>query len=75
VYHAGTATDADGRLVSAGGRVLAVTGRGHDGPAARAAAYAGVARISFDGAVFRSDIAVGPGPLVPGARPGSGGQS
>jgi len=57
VYHAGTALDPDGGLVAAGGRVLAVTGRGADLPAARAAAYAGVARISFDGAVVRSDIA------------------
>jgi len=57
VYHAGTALDPDGGLVAAGGRVLAVTGRGADLPAARAAAYAGVARIGFDGAVVRSDIA------------------
>ncbi len=57
VYHAGTALDPDGGLVAGGGRVLAVTGRGADLPAARAAAYAGVARISFGGAVVRSDIA------------------
>jgi phosphoribosylamine--glycine ligase len=56
VYHAGTAVDADGRLVTAGGRVLAVTGRGADLAAARAAAYAGVAEVSFEGAVVRHDI-------------------
>jgi phosphoribosylamine--glycine ligase len=57
VYHAGTAADDAGQLVAAGGRVLAVNGRGPDLPAARAAAYAGVARISIDGAVLRRDIA------------------
>jgi phosphoribosylamine--glycine ligase len=56
VDHAGTALR-DGDLVTAGGRVLAVVGTGADVAAARAAAYAGVAGISFDGAQFRSDIA------------------
>jgi phosphoribosylamine--glycine ligase len=59
VFHAGTATDAGGRLVTAGGRVLAVCGRGPDLASARAAAYAGVDRIGFDGAVYRRDIAAG----------------
>ncbi|HZQ56831.1 MAG TPA: phosphoribosylamine--glycine ligase [Acidimicrobiales bacterium] len=57
VYHAGTAAAPDGGLVAAGGRVLAVTGRGPDVASARAAAYAGVDAISFDGAVVRRDIA------------------
>ena len=57
VYHAGTAVGPGGGLVAAGGRVLAVTGRGADVAAARAAAYAGVAEIAFDGAVVRRDIA------------------
>ena len=57
VLHAGTALDGDGRLVTAGGRVLSVVGRGSDLQAARAAAYAGVERISFDGAHHRTDIA------------------
>jgi phosphoribosylamine--glycine ligase len=56
VYHAGTAVGPDGALVAAGGRVLAVTGSGSDLAGARAAAYAGVAAISFDGAVVRHDI-------------------
>ena len=56
VIHAGTAL-ADGELVTAGGRVLAVTGVGRDLAAARAKAYQGVAAISFDGAQYRSDIA------------------
>jgi phosphoribosylamine--glycine ligase len=55
VYHAGTA-QRDGQLVTAGGRVLTVVGRGADFPAAVARAYAGVAQISFDGMQFRHDI-------------------
>ena len=58
VVHAGTALR-DGDLVTAGGRVLAVVGTGPDVEAARAAAYAGVAAISFDGAQHRTDIAAG----------------
>jgi phosphoribosylamine--glycine ligase len=58
VIHAGTALR-DGSLVTAGGRVLAVVGTGRDVEAARAAAYAGVAEISFDGAQHRTDIAAG----------------
>jgi len=57
VLHAGTALDADGALVTAGGRVLSVVGRGADLAAARAAAYAAVERIAFDGAHHRTDIA------------------
>ncbi|MFL6109221.1 MAG: phosphoribosylamine--glycine ligase [Marmoricola sp.] len=54
--HAGTAT-VDGKLVTAGGRVLAVTAVGDDLADARAKAYEGVAAISFDGAQWRRDIA------------------
>ncbi|PFG20813.1 phosphoribosylamine--glycine ligase [Serinibacter salmoneus] len=57
VLHAGTALDAEGRLVSAGGRVLSVVGTGPDLAAARATAYAAAARISLDGAQLRTDIA------------------
>ena len=57
VIHAGTARDDAGRLVTAGGRVLAVTAVGADLAAARAAAYAGVGAISFHGAQHRTDIA------------------
>jgi len=56
VLHAGTARRADGQLVTAGGRVLTVVGRGKDFLDARARAYEGVARISFDGMRFRRDI-------------------
>ncbi|MGE5226172.1 MAG: phosphoribosylamine--glycine ligase [Planctomycetaceae bacterium] len=57
VFHAGTARGADGRLLTAGGRVLAVTGTGDDLAAARERAYAGVDLIRFDGAYARRDIA------------------
>ena len=58
VFHAGTALH-DGRVVTAGGRVVAVTGRGADLAAATATAYRGAARIDFEGAYYRSDIAAG----------------
>ena len=59
VIHAGTALGDDGRLVTAGGRVLAVTATGSTLAQARERAYAGVARISIDGAHHRTDIAAG----------------
>jgi phosphoribosylamine---glycine ligase len=55
VFHAGTAR-AHGGVVTAGGRVLTVVGRGPTYQAAIATAYAGVARISFDGMQYRRDI-------------------
>jgi phosphoribosylamine--glycine ligase len=58
VTHAGTAL-LDGHLVTAGGRVLAVTATGADVADARAQAYEGVAMISFPGAQWRRDIAAG----------------
>jgi phosphoribosylamine--glycine ligase len=56
VFHAGTAL-ADGQVVTSGGRVLGVTAWGKDLRAARAAAYAAVECIHFDGAQYRRDIA------------------
>ena len=55
VFHAGTALR-DGRVVSAGGRVLGVTARGDTLGAARDAAYAMVEAIRFPGALWRRDI-------------------
>jgi phosphoribosylamine--glycine ligase len=57
VLHAGTRREADGRVVSAGGRVLSVTATGSDLHAARGSVYAGVAAISLDGSHHRGDIA------------------
>ena len=55
VYHAGTALSG-GNLVTAGGRVLTIVGRGANFEEAIARAYAGVAKISFDGMQYRKDI-------------------
>ncbi|MFN8050033.1 MAG: phosphoribosylamine--glycine ligase [Acidimicrobiales bacterium] len=57
VYCAGVGADAEGRLVTAGGRVLDVCGRGPDLATARERAYAGVAKIAFRGMTVRTDIA------------------
>lgn len=56
VFHAGTAKK-DGKFVTSGGRVLGVTAWAADLASARAAAYAAVEQIKFDGAQFRRDIA------------------
>jgi phosphoribosylamine--glycine ligase len=56
VLHAGTAMR-DGEIVTAGGRVLNVTGLGPGPAEARERAYDAARRISFDGMQLRSDIA------------------
>ena len=58
VLHAGTALAADGTVVSAGGRVLAVTAVGEDLAAARQTAYERVAGVRLAGAHWRTDIAL-----------------
>ena len=55
VFHAGTKR-VGGRLVTAGGRVMGVTGIGLDFQEARAAAYRVAQGITFDGCHFRADI-------------------
>jgi len=55
VFHAGTATQ-DGRLVTAGGRVLGVTAVGDNLDSAIAAAYGAAGEISFEGMHYRTDI-------------------
>jgi phosphoribosylamine--glycine ligase len=55
VYHAGTARR-ESDLVTAGGRVLTVVGRGRDFESAIERAYEGVAQISFEGMHYRRDI-------------------
>ena len=58
VTHAGTARDAAGDVVTAGGRVVSVTALGHDAAEARASAYAAADMIHFDGKQLRRDIAL-----------------
>jgi phosphoribosylamine--glycine ligase len=55
VFHAGTRLD-DGRVVTAGGRVLTVVGRGPTYEAAMRRAYEGVGQVAFDGMQYRRDI-------------------
>lgn len=58
VFHAGTRAR-DGQIVTSGGRVLGVVGRGADFSEARHLAYDAVSQIHFEGAHFRSDIGHG----------------
>jgi phosphoribosylamine--glycine ligase len=57
VFHAGTARDDDGRLVTSGGRVLDVTATGETLREARDRAYRALDRISWPGIYYRRDIA------------------
>ncbi len=57
IFHAGTAED-QGRLLSAGGRVFAITGLGSDLATARANGYRALAQISLAGGHYRKDIAL-----------------
>jgi phosphoribosylamine--glycine ligase len=57
VFHAGTARDADGRLVANGGRVLNVTALGDTLEDAIARAYAAVGDIDWPQGFHRTDIA------------------
>jgi phosphoribosylamine--glycine ligase len=59
VFHAGT-SQRGGDLLTAGGRVLAVTALGDDIAAARARAYQALEQIEFTGMHFRSDIGLRP---------------
>jgi phosphoribosylamine--glycine ligase len=57
VYCAGVGADGTGRLVTAGGRVLNVVGRGPDLATARAVAYEALGHVSWPGLHHRTDIA------------------
>jgi phosphoribosylamine---glycine ligase len=57
VYHAGTALGANGEVLTAGGRVLSVTGVGQTLADAHERAYRGASLIDFDGKQLRRDIA------------------
>lgn len=60
IYCAGVATDNDGRLITSGGRVLAVTGLGESIESARTTAYDAVDHITWPGRTVRTDIAAAP---------------
>ena len=56
VFHAGTKLNDDGEIVTNGGRVLAVTGKGPNLKEAIEKAYKNVKKITWEGAQFRNDI-------------------
>ena len=56
VFHAGTAKNAEGQIVTAGGRVLNVCAKGKDLEETRAKVYKAIEDIQFDGVYFRHDI-------------------
>ncbi len=56
VFHAGTAQDAEGRVVTAGGRVIAVSSYGANKQAALQKSFQEARKIEFEGKYFRSDI-------------------
>lgn len=56
IFHAGTRLAGDGRLLTAGGRVLNVSAAGATMAEALARAYAGVRLIRFEGVHYRTDI-------------------
>jgi phosphoribosylamine--glycine ligase len=56
VFHAGTVAR-EGRVLTAGGRVLTVMAMAHDLDEARRRAYEAASKISFDGMTYRRDIA------------------
>jgi phosphoribosylamine--glycine ligase len=57
LFHAGTASDRAGQVLTDGGRVLAVTALGDDLPGARRRAYAAAKLIHVEGVHYRRDIA------------------
>ena len=57
IFHAGTKSDS-GRLLSSGGRVLAVTGIGANLERARSHCYEALAKITLAGSHYRKDIAL-----------------
>jgi phosphoribosylamine--glycine ligase len=61
-FHAGTATDDRGALVTAGGRVVTITALGATLEEAREIAYRNVERVKFEGAYYRTDIGAAASP-------------
>ncbi len=59
VYHSGTALDAQGDLVTSGGRVIGVTALGDSKEEALERAYRAIAGVEFEGGHYRRDIGVG----------------
>ncbi|WP_272944489.1 phosphoribosylglycinamide synthetase C domain-containing protein, partial [Hydrogenovibrio marinus] len=56
VFHAGTTTNENGDVVTAGGRVLCVTALGENVTEAQKRAYIGLNQIQWDDVYYRTDI-------------------
>ena len=56
LFHAGTKINAEGELVTAGGRVISVSSYGNSIADALANSYASIAKVDFEGKYFRRDI-------------------
>ena len=57
-FHAGTKLSADGKVLTAGGRVLSIVARGETLAIAREKVYSNISRINFTGMHYRKDIAL-----------------
>ena len=66
-YHGATRRNETGQIVTNGGRVLVLTAHGHDLEEATARAYEACARVTFQDAYFRPDIAQRPAPVLTAA--------
>ena len=58
VFHAGTDNDTNGQVITSGGRVLTVVGKGQNYSSAREKVYQNISRINFEGCRYRTDIAI-----------------
>ncbi|MFK7908570.1 MAG: phosphoribosylamine--glycine ligase [Chitinophagales bacterium] len=56
VFHAGTKREESGEVLTNGGRVMNIVGRGEDLATAIEAAYTEVSKVQFEGAFYRNDI-------------------
>ena len=56
VFHSGTKIDENSKIITAGGRVITVTGFGKNIPEALKKSYNGLKKINFEGMYYRKDI-------------------
>ena len=56
VFHSGTKIDENSKIITAGGRVITITGFGKNIPEALKKSYNGLKKINFEGMYYRKDI-------------------